>query len=168
MVKVSPADPERYHLRLLLLHVKGACSYDELKTIRNLDGSVKVCTTFAEACLEKGQTVYIPRITLCCAEEYPFDLHRHQFPLVLAFAMTINKAQGQTLERTLAPSCELLEQKMLTMAWTVDFRLWKGIAKANKRTTKQEQAVGRREAQQNGSKSCHGRDSAHQETAAIG
>uniref|UniRef100_A0A914GUT8 Uncharacterized protein n=1 Tax=Globodera rostochiensis TaxID=31243 RepID=A0A914GUT8_GLORO len=36
---------------------------------------------------------------------------------------------------------------------TIDFRLWKGIAKANKRTTKQEQAVGRREAQQNGSKS---------------
>ncbi|KAI3418677.1 hypothetical protein GPALN_007785 [Globodera pallida] len=38
------------------------------------------------------------------------------------------------------------------MARTVDFRLWKGIAKANKRTTKQEQAVGRREAQQN----CYG------------
>uniref|UniRef100_A0A914GYF1 Uncharacterized protein n=1 Tax=Globodera rostochiensis TaxID=31243 RepID=A0A914GYF1_GLORO len=35
---------------------------------------------------------------------------------------------------------------------TIDFRLWKGIAKANKRTTKQEQAVGRREAQQH----CHG------------
>ncbi|KAL3118842.1 hypothetical protein niasHT_008189 [Heterodera trifolii] len=46
-----------------------------------------------------GQTVYIPRITLCCSEDYPFDLHRHQFPLVLAFAMTINKAQGQTLEQ---------------------------------------------------------------------
>ncbi|KAI3420453.1 hypothetical protein GPALN_003750 [Globodera pallida] len=53
---------------------------------------------------------------------------------------------------TLAPPCELLEQRMLTMARTVDFRLWKGIAKANKRTTKQEQAVGRREAQQN----CYG------------
>jgi len=46
-----------------------------------------------------GQMVYIPRITLCCDGEYPSDLHRHQFPLVLAFAMTVNKAQGQTLER---------------------------------------------------------------------
>uniref|UniRef100_A0A914IF13 ATP-dependent DNA helicase n=1 Tax=Globodera rostochiensis TaxID=31243 RepID=A0A914IF13_GLORO len=97
-----------------------------------------------------GQTVYIPRITLCCAEEYPFDLHRHQFPLVLAFAMTINKAQGQTLERTLAPPGELLEQRMRTMARTVDFRLWKGIASANK--TKQDRAVGASEAQQH----CHG------------
>jgi len=46
-----------------------------------------------------GQMVYIPRITLCCDGKYPFDLHMHQFPLVLAFAMTVNKAQGQTLER---------------------------------------------------------------------
>ncbi|KAL7075397.1 hypothetical protein ACQ4LE_005045 [Meloidogyne hapla] len=46
-----------------------------------------------------GHLVYIPRITLCCDGEYPFDLHRHQFPLVLAFAMTVNKAQEQTLEK---------------------------------------------------------------------
>uniref|UniRef100_A0A1I8B7J5 ATP-dependent DNA helicase n=1 Tax=Meloidogyne hapla TaxID=6305 RepID=A0A1I8B7J5_MELHA len=54
MVKVSPAEPERYHLRLLLLNVRGASSYEELKTIRSSDGSVKVCTTFSEACLERG------------------------------------------------------------------------------------------------------------------
>ena len=29
----------------------------------------------------------------------PFDLHRCQFPIRLAFASTLNKAQGQTLKR---------------------------------------------------------------------
>ena len=29
----------------------------------------------------------------------PFKLRRRQFPVRLAFAMTINKAQGQTLQR---------------------------------------------------------------------
>lgn len=46
-----------------------------------------------------GQIVYIPRITLICDNEFPFDLYRHQFPLVLAFSMSIIKAQGQTLEK---------------------------------------------------------------------
>ncbi|KAL3107978.1 hypothetical protein niasHT_012886 [Heterodera trifolii] len=55
-----------------------------------------------------GQTVYIPRITLCCSEEYPFDLHRHQFPLVLAFAMTINKAQDR--EEEASPRGRLMDQ----------------------------------------------------------
>jgi ATP-dependent DNA helicase PIF1 len=44
------------------------------------------------------ELAYIPRFTLCCDEEYPFSLQRHQFPFVLAFAMTNNKVQGQTLE----------------------------------------------------------------------
>ena len=30
--------------------------------------------------------------------EYPFEWTRRQFPIRVAFAMTINKAQGQTLE----------------------------------------------------------------------
>ena len=46
-----------------------------------------------------GNMIMIPRISLSpsSTEDLPFDFRRTQFPLRLAFAMTINKAQGQTL-----------------------------------------------------------------------
>ena len=46
-----------------------------------------------------GDRVLIPRIT-CIADEksgLPFEFCRHQFPIRLSFAMTINKSQGQSL-----------------------------------------------------------------------
>ena len=48
----------------------------------------------------KGNTVFIPRISLEPSDqELPgFRLRRHQFPVQLAFAMTINKSQGQSVE----------------------------------------------------------------------
>ncbi|GKA89276.1 ATP-dependent DNA helicase PIF1-like protein [Tanacetum coccineum] len=46
-----------------------------------------------------GKRVFLPRIPLCPSEEdmFPFKLKRKQFPIHLSFAMTINKAQGQTI-----------------------------------------------------------------------
>ena len=42
--------------------------------------------------------VYIPRIRIAPSDaDLPFQLVRRQFPVRLAFAMTINKAQGQTI-----------------------------------------------------------------------
>ena len=40
---------------------------------------------------------FIPRIKLISSKELPFELHRVQFPVRLAFGMTINKSQGQLL-----------------------------------------------------------------------
>ncbi|KIH61447.1 hypothetical protein ANCDUO_08283 [Ancylostoma duodenale] len=45
----------------------------------------------------KGEDVFIPRIPMI-PTDMPFDLKRLQFPVRLAFAVTLNKAQGQSLQ----------------------------------------------------------------------
>jgi ATP-dependent DNA helicase PIF1 len=52
--------------------------------------------------LTKGQRVFIPRLSIILSdiERMPFTLRHRQFPMRPAFAMTINKAQGQTLKRS--------------------------------------------------------------------
>ena len=46
-----------------------------------------------------GKVVFIPRMTLePSAEPLLIELSCHQFPVCLAFAMTINKAQGQSIK----------------------------------------------------------------------
>uniref|UniRef100_A0A453R085 ATP-dependent DNA helicase n=1 Tax=Aegilops tauschii subsp. strangulata TaxID=200361 RepID=A0A453R085_AEGTS len=46
-----------------------------------------------------GKRVFIPRIPMSPSEDtsLPFKIKRKQFPIRLSFAMTINKAQGQTI-----------------------------------------------------------------------
>ena len=49
--------------------------------------------------VNKGKSVLIPRITIAPSDtELPFTLRRHQFPVRPCFAMSANKAQGQTLD----------------------------------------------------------------------
>ncbi|ONM22501.1 hypothetical protein ZEAMMB73_Zm00001d005991 [Zea mays] len=46
-----------------------------------------------------GKHIFLPRIPLCPSDEemFPFQFKRKQFPVRLSFAMTVNKAQGQTI-----------------------------------------------------------------------
>jgi hypothetical protein len=43
---VQPSEGERYYLRILLTHVRGASSFDDLKTVRD-----HICGSFKEACI---------------------------------------------------------------------------------------------------------------------
>ncbi|XP_049406379.1 uncharacterized protein LOC125870057 [Solanum stenotomum] len=82
--------------------------------LRNLDPSNGLCNGTRLICrgfdkniihaeITTGQyatkQVFIPRIQLSPPENegYPFKFIRKQFPIRLCFAMTINKAQGQTI-----------------------------------------------------------------------
>ncbi|ONM17173.1 hypothetical protein ZEAMMB73_Zm00001d003578 [Zea mays] len=46
-----------------------------------------------------GKRIFLPRIPLCPSDDemFPFQFKRKQFPIRLSFAMTVNKAQGQTI-----------------------------------------------------------------------
>ena len=65
------------------------------------NGSRGIVTRLTRRILEvrllSGNYVLIPRIKLIYIDpEMPYHLHRLQFPVSLAFAMTINKSQGQS------------------------------------------------------------------------
>jgi len=82
--------------------------------LRNIDHAMGLCngtrliiTRLSEHVVEAkivaghnaGQIVLIPRMSMTPTNtRLPFNFQRRQFPLVLAYAMTINKSQGQTLK----------------------------------------------------------------------
>ncbi|CAH9081730.1 unnamed protein product, partial [Cuscuta epithymum] len=48
--------------------------------------------------LSAGEKVLIPRMSLTPSDvRLPFKFERRQFPLIVSYAMTINKSQGQSL-----------------------------------------------------------------------
>ena len=61
----------------------------------------RLCDTHLFAKLPGGnESFVIPRIPIVSqTDNLPFRLERTQIPLKLAFSMTINKSQGQTLQR---------------------------------------------------------------------
>ena len=70
---------------------EGLCNGTKLIYERTIDRKILQCKLYGTE-----RTVFIPRIALIPKEgEYPFHWSRLQFPVKVAFAMTINKAQGR-------------------------------------------------------------------------
>ena len=68
--------------------------------VLNVRRKVLQCRIISKDRRFRGKVVLIPRIRLSPnAETLPMSLKRLQFPVRLAFAMTINKSQGQSVER---------------------------------------------------------------------
>lgn len=63
--------------------------------VKSLHKNVVEATIFTGC--GSGETVFIPRIPLI-PSDYHFQFKRLQFPIKVCFAMTINKAQGQSLK----------------------------------------------------------------------
>ena len=104
--KLMPNGFPAHHLRLK----KGV----PIMLLRNIDpanghcnGSRYVITNLLNNTIEArllsggnaGEKILIPRIPHSTTESYPFNFTRRQFPIRLAFAITANKSQGQTLEK---------------------------------------------------------------------
>ena len=79
-------------LRNLAVH-NGLCNGTRLR-VESMGAFVLCCRFIAGE--RNGHIVIIPRIDNHCDSRLPFRLMRRQYPVRLAFAMTINKSQGQT------------------------------------------------------------------------
>ena len=76
---------------------KGLCNGTRLRIIE-IRPRVLKCRVMSGDRRFSGRVVFVPRITLQpSAEDLHIPLQRPQFPVHLAFAMTVNKSQGQSL-----------------------------------------------------------------------
>ena len=101
---LSPWVPWTFHA-LDVVHAIGIVNSFQVPGLCN--GSRGILTRVSSRVLEirliggdhRGKTAFIPRITLTPSEkQVGICMKRCQFPVRLAFSMTINKAQGQSVD----------------------------------------------------------------------
>ncbi|KAL7607115.1 hypothetical protein Lser_V15G20674 [Lactuca serriola] len=93
------------------LRVKVGCPIILLQNIDPTNGLCNgtrlICKSFQQNVIDAkivvgqhaGKRIFLPKLPLSPSDDdlFPFKLKRKQFPIRLCFAMTINKAQGQTI-----------------------------------------------------------------------
>ncbi|KAF7120259.1 hypothetical protein RHSIM_Rhsim13G0061500 [Rhododendron simsii] len=74
----------------------GLCNGTRLMVVRCASRIIEALILSGE---KFGNLAFIPRITLTpSSSEFPFRMTRRQFPIRLAYALTINKSQGQSVK----------------------------------------------------------------------
>ena len=92
----------KYECLVILLHnldpANGLCNGTRLSCKAFFPNMIQ-CTISTGH--HKGQVVFLPRIYMkpSLSSKFPLQFQLKQFPIKLSFAMTINKAQGQTLDQ---------------------------------------------------------------------
>lgn len=106
--KLNPTSLPKFKIKLkigaVVMLIRNICIADGLCNgtrliVRKVTNKLLYCTILTGDKI--GEAVTIPKITLNTKDnrDLPFILHRTQFPVRLAFAMTINKSQGQSFHR---------------------------------------------------------------------
>lgn len=102
MYTVSPMDIERYHLRLLLLHVRGARSFDELKLVEGIS-----CDSFKEAARRRHLLKDDLEWERCLVEASTYQMPRQLRQLMAFICILCNPTNAQQL--WMAHKCYMIE-----------------------------------------------------------
>ncbi|XP_072037279.1 uncharacterized protein [Amphiura filiformis] len=108
MCTASPAQGERYYLRMLLTHVRGATSFFDLRTLN--DGTI--CSTYKEATLKLGLLESDAEWDTCLTEAAQYKMPsqlRHLFAIILVFASPAEP--GKLWNNHKAPLCEDIQYR---------------------------------------------------------
>jgi ATP-dependent DNA helicase PIF1 len=84
----------------------GLCNRTKATILHMLNCVLEVCIIRGN---HNGETALLPQITLTpsiIGLDFMIKLNRHQFPVQLALAMTINKLQGQTIKHVAIDLCK--------------------------------------------------------------
>ena len=90
---VSPVDTNKFHLQLLLLHVPGARSFTNLRTVNGV-----VCGTFRDACIQRHLLAddgdeYNTAITEESGFQMPRQLRRSMFATICVYCQPSDPQQ---------------------------------------------------------------------------
>ena len=77
----------------------GLCNGARFVLLNCSNPFVLKCQLIPQNQTDEPTVFFLPRINCTATEQYPFQFQRKQFPILPAFAMTINKSQGGTFDK---------------------------------------------------------------------